>query len=135
MDSIHGGIGTFWITGFIGLFILPLVTVFQPVLPLALALTLVLSGYVTIAVGMEQATTTVQRGVGGVTAVVLALHGALYGVAVGLLLYFLIEWTGFRRKRATDTSLDQAHTEAALEQPGGESRSGETTRRPGSDGP
>lgn len=101
MDSIHSGIGTFWIAGFIALFILPLVTVFQPVLPLALALTLILTGYVTISAGMEQITTNTQRGVAGVTAVVLALHGAVYGVAVGLTLYFLIEWTGFRKGRTT----------------------------------
>lgn len=116
MDSIHGGMGAFWIAGFIGLFILPLVTVFQPVLPLALALTLVLSGYVTISVGMEQITTRVQRGVAGVTAVVLALHGALYGVAVGLVLYFLIEWTGFKKTKKDAAPLDEADTETTLEQ-------------------
>lgn len=116
MDSIHGGMGTFWIAGFLALFILPLVTVFQPVLPLALALTLVLTGYVTIALGMAQITTTPQRGVAGVTAVVLALHGAIFGVAVGLVLYFLIEWSG-EKKGAEKAPLDAAEAEKALDEP------------------
>lgn len=108
MDSIHGGLATFWIAGFIALFILPLVTVFQPVLPLALALTLILTGYVTISLGMEQVTTSTQRGVAGVTAVVLALHGAVYGVAVGLVLHFLLEWTGAKRSEKSEKKTPEA---------------------------
>ncbi|TLP79343.1 solute carrier family 23 protein [Nesterenkonia sphaerica] len=118
MDSIHGGMGSFWIAGFIALFVLPLVTVFQPVLPLTLALTLVLTGYVTIAVGMGQITTTTQRGVAGVTAVVLALHGAIAGVAVGLALYFLIEWSGKESKTKTEPRRpDTATSSSSTEQP------------------
>ena len=52
MDSIYSGGGTFWITGLVALFILPLVTLFKPVLPIALSLTLVLTAYICIMVGM-----------------------------------------------------------------------------------
>ena len=74
MDSIHGGMGTFWIAGFLALFILPLVSMFQPVLPIALSLTLIITGYVCISVGIEQVDTTVERGVAGTMAIVLAVH-------------------------------------------------------------
>lgn len=91
MDSIYGGAGTFWIAGFIALFALPLVTLFQPVLPIGLSLTMIITGYLCISVGIEQATDSTQRGVAGVTAVVLAIHGAAAGLAVGVALFFLLE--------------------------------------------
>ena len=62
MDSIHSGMGTFWISGFLALFILPLVSLFQPVLPIALSLTLIITAYVCISVGIEQVHTTTERG-------------------------------------------------------------------------
>ncbi|MFO7858433.1 MAG: solute carrier family 23 protein, partial [Ectothiorhodospiraceae bacterium] len=91
MESIYGGSGTFWITGFIALFILPLVSFFQPVLPIALSLTLLLTGYICIMVGVEQLETPIERGVGGTMAVVLAVYGAGWGLAAGALLYIVVE--------------------------------------------
>ncbi len=91
MDSIYGGAGTFWIAGFLALFILPLVSMFQPILPIGLSLTLIITGYLCISVGIEQVNKTTERGVAGVMAVVLAVNGAAYGLAVGIILYLLIE--------------------------------------------
>lgn len=91
MESIYSGGGTFWITGFLALFLLPLVSLFQPILPIALSLTLILTGYICLMVGLEQASSTVERGVGGTTAVVLAVYGAGWGLAAGVLLYLFIE--------------------------------------------
>ena len=94
MDSIYSGGGTFWITGFIALFLLPLVSVFKPVLPIALSLTLVLTAYICIMVGMEELKTSTERGVAGIVAVTLAMpdpKSTVYAVVIGLVLYFLIE--------------------------------------------
>ena len=94
MDSIYSGGGTFWITGLVALFVLPLVTLFKPVLPIALSLTLVLTAYICIMVGMEQLKNSVERGVAGIVAVTLAMpdpQSTVYAVAIGLILYFLIE--------------------------------------------
>lgn len=91
MDSIYSGTGTFWIAGFIALFILPLVSIFQPVLPIALSLTLMITGFLCIMVGTELIETQAQRGVAGLMAVVLAVYGAGWGLAAGVALYFLIE--------------------------------------------
>lgn len=91
MDSIYSGAGTFWVAGFIALFVLPLVSFFQPVLPIALSLTLLLTGYICLMVGMEQLSNNLQRGVAGTMAVVLAVYGAGWGLAVGAVLYYLVE--------------------------------------------
>ncbi len=91
MDSIYSGGGTFWITGFIALFILPLVSFFQPVLPIALSLTLLLTGYICLMVGLEQLENNTERGIAGTMGVVLAVYGAGWGLATGAILYLLIE--------------------------------------------
>ncbi len=91
MDSIFSGAGTFWIAGFLALFILPLVTIFKPVLAIGLSLTLILTGYLCIQVGMEQTESSTQRGVAGIVAMVLATYGAAWGLGAGLVLYFLVE--------------------------------------------
>ncbi|EEG78964.1 solute carrier family 23 protein [Dethiobacter alkaliphilus] len=91
MDSIYSGAGTFWIAGFIALFILPLVSIFQPVLPIALSLTLMITGFLCIMVGTEIIESQAQRGVAGLMAVVLAVYGAGWGLLAGIALYFLIE--------------------------------------------
>lgn len=108
MDSIHSGMGTFWIAGFLALFILPLVSLFQPVLPVALSLTLIITGYVCISVGIEQATTNVERGVAGIMAIVLAVHGATYGLIAGIILYFLIEKTSLFKKKEEEVEVEKA---------------------------
>lgn len=61
MDTIYSGRGTFWISGFLALFILPLVTMFRPVLPLALSLTL--TAYICFMVGMEELKNSTEHGV------------------------------------------------------------------------
>ncbi|WP_372738884.1 xanthine/uracil/vitamin C permease [Neptunomonas sp.] len=94
MDSIYSGGGTFWITGLVALFVLPLVTLFKPVLPIALSLTLVLTAYICIMVGMEQLKSSTERGVAGIVAVTLAMpdpKSTVFAVVIGLVLYFLIE--------------------------------------------
>jgi hypothetical protein len=91
MDSIFSGAGTFWIAGFLALFILPLVTIFKPVLAIGLSLTLILTGYLCIQVGIEQTENSTQRGVAGIVAMILATYGAAWGLGAGLVLYFLVE--------------------------------------------
>lgn len=93
MDSIYSGAGTFWITGFLALFMLPLVSFFQPVLPIALSLTLILTGYICLMVGFEQLGNNTERGIAGTMGVVLAVYGAGWGLAAGAVLYVLVERT------------------------------------------
>ncbi|WP_429158502.1 solute carrier family 23 protein [Desulfitispora alkaliphila] len=102
MDSIYGGAGTFWIAGFIALFILPLVSMFQPILPIGMSLTLIITGYLCISVGIEQVNKSTERGVAGVMAVVLAVKGAAFGLAVGIILYLLVERPSLMKQSKKD---------------------------------
>ncbi|TDO01491.1 solute carrier family 23 protein [Halomonas ventosae] len=114
MESIYSGGGTFWITGFIALFILPLVSMFQPVLPIALSLTLLLTGYICLMVGMEQTKTTAERGVAGTMAVVLAVYGAGWGLAAGAVLYYLVEKQNLFGREAQRSLSDKAVEEGEI---------------------
>ena len=118
MDSIYSGGGTFWITGFFALFMLPLVSVFKPVLPIALSLTLVLTAYICIMVGMEELKNSTERGVAGIVAVTLAMpdpKSTVYAVVIGLVLYFLIERPHRIGKRDSDDLSILADSTAVLE--------------------
>lgn len=75
------------------MFVLPLVSFFQPVLPIALSLTLLLTGYICLMVGLEQLENNTERGIAGTMGVVLAVYGAGWGLATGAILYLLIERT------------------------------------------
>lgn len=102
MDSIYSGGGTFWWTGLVAIFILPLVTLFKPVLPIALSLTLLLTAYICIMVGVEQLKNSAERGVAGIVAVTLAMPAAqstIYAIAIGVVLYLLIERPSARQRK------------------------------------
>lgn len=108
MDSIYSGGGTFWITGLIAIFMLPLVSVFKPVLPIALSLTLILTAYICIMVGMEELKNSTERGVAGIVAVTLAMpdpKSTVYAVAIGLVLYWLIERPNAAQRSKQDLSI------------------------------
>ena len=119
MDSIYSGGGTFWITGLIAIFILPLVTMFKPVLPIALSLTLILTAYICIMVGMEELKNSAERGVAGIVAVTLAMpdpKATVYAVVIGVVLYLLIERPNARQRAKDDKSLIGDTTEDYIQQ-------------------
>ncbi|MER2192625.1 MAG: solute carrier family 23 protein [Solibacillus sp.] len=113
MDSIYGGAGTFWIAGFLALFMLPLVTIFQPVLSIALSLTLILTGYLCITIGIDQVKTEAERGVAGVMAVALAVYGAAPGLITGVILYIIIERTSIFKADQKAVEMAKAEEEIA----------------------
>jgi len=94
MDTIYSGAGVFWIVGFFAMFMLPLITLFKPVLPIALSITLLITGFLCIAVAVEQIDNATSMGVAGVMGVVLATHGAAWGLGAGLVMWLLIERRG-----------------------------------------
>jgi xanthine/uracil/vitamin C permease (AzgA family) len=91
MDSIFSGSGTFWVAGFIALFILPLVSFFKPFLPIGLSLTLVVTGYLCIITAFKQIEKPAELGVAGTMAIILAMHGAAWGLGLGIVLHILME--------------------------------------------
>lgn len=90
MDSIFGGSGSFrWGTN-TGLLLLPIVTLLQPILGIALALTLLIQGFVSVRIGVMESRSQRDLGIAGVVAAVLALKGAAWAFGVGLVLCLLI---------------------------------------------
>ncbi|SDI22516.1 Permease family protein [Alteribacillus persepolensis] len=91
MDSVYSGSISLIAAMLIATLLLPLVTLFQPVLPIALSLTLIITGYLCISIGFEQVTTQSERGVAGIMAIVLFTYGAAHALVAGFVLYFLIQ--------------------------------------------
>lgn len=90
MDSIFSGVGTFrWMT-FICVALVPVASFVQPILPAALSLTLIVQGFVCCQIGLNMIHTDSERGLAGVMAAILAIKGAAWGLAVGVVLYLLI---------------------------------------------
>lgn len=91
MDTIFSGAVTLMLGMILANFLLPLVTLFQPVLPIALSLTLIVTGYLSITIGIEQLTSNMERGVAGITAIILFTHGAAYAIVFGIVVYIIIQ--------------------------------------------
>ncbi|WP_346300694.1 hypothetical protein [Halomonas sp. BM-2019] len=90
MHSIFGGSGSFrWGTN-TGLLLLPIVSLVQPILGIALALTLLIQGYVSVRIGILEARSQRDLGIAGIIAAILVIKGATWAFAVGVLLCALI---------------------------------------------
>jgi hypothetical protein len=99
MQSIYSGTNSLLLSMAIVIFILPLITLFQPFLPIALSITLLLTGYLCITVGVQSVKSEEEIGVAVLMAIVLALYGAAYGLLVGIILYVVIQYNGRRKKK------------------------------------
>ena len=92
---------------------------FKPVLPIALSLTLILTAYICIMVGMEELKNSAERGVAGIVAVTLAMpdpKATVYAVVIGVVLYLLIERPNARQRAKDDKSLIGDTTEDYIHQ-------------------
>lgn len=90
MDSIYGGAASFVIAMFIAGFFMPIISILKPVLPAALSLTLLVQGFACAYIAMDMVKTKEERGVAGIMAIFLAVSTAAWGLAVGIVLHFLI---------------------------------------------
>ncbi|MGY4691510.1 solute carrier family 23 protein [Salibacterium sp. K-3] len=102
MDSIFSGVNSLLISLALAIFILPLVTFFQPFLPIAFSITLILTGYICITIGIRQLNTEAEMGVAGVMAIVLAVYGAAHAIITGVVLYFLIQRSNIFKKEESE---------------------------------
>lgn len=90
MDSLIGGVASFRWGTFTGYWLSPIVSLVKPILPIALALTMLIQGYVAVRVGILRAKTFNDLGVAGVIGGVLVSRGAAYALAVGIVLCALV---------------------------------------------
>ncbi len=103
MDSIFGGSGSFrWGTN-TGLLLLPIVSLLQPILGIALALTLLIQGYVSVRIGVTESRCQRDLGIAGIIAAVLAIKGAAWAFGVGIVLCVLIHGRKFLVGEVDDT--------------------------------
>lgn len=89
MESIYSGAGTFRLSTFVCVALIPISSFLQPVLPVALSLTLLVQGYVCCSLAMDMCNDTIEQGICGVMGAVLATRGAAWGLVVGLALFFI----------------------------------------------
>lgn len=104
MHSIIGGSGSFrWGTN-TGLLLLPIVSLVKPVLGVALALTLIIQGFVSVRVGVMESKSQKDLGIAGVTAALLVVKGATWAFSVGILLVFLLYGKNFFKDGGEDNN-------------------------------
>lgn len=90
MNSFFGGIGSFrWGTN-TGLLLMPIVSLVEPILGVALALTLLIQGYVNMKIGILEAKCGKDLGIAGIVAAILSIKGASWAFAAGIILCLLI---------------------------------------------
>lgn len=103
MDSFWGGIGSFrWGTN-TGLLLMPIVSLVQPILGIALALTLLIQGYVNMKIGVLEARSGKDLGIAGIVAAILTIKGASWAFAAGIFLCLLIYGRDFFRGEVDNT--------------------------------
>ena len=90
MDSIYGGVGTFRIMTCVSVALIPIVSLVQPILPVALSLTLLVQGYICTRLAMSMCESELDMGIAGVMAAVLATKGAAWGMGIGIILHLLL---------------------------------------------
>ncbi|MCA9214495.1 MAG: hypothetical protein KDB27_15595 [Planctomycetales bacterium] len=95
MDSLYSGISSYYLFGVPFLFFaLPLVTGLKPLMPIALALTLVMTGFACAYVSMAIPSNATERGVVLLGGTAIALFSPFVGMAVALAATFVL--LGFR---------------------------------------
>ena len=90
MDSVYSGVGTFRLMTFISVAIVPIVSLLQPTLPVALSLTLLVQGYVCTRLAISICEKPIDMGIAGVMASIIAIKGAAWGLGVGIILVLLL---------------------------------------------
>jgi hypothetical protein len=130
MDSLIGGVASFRLGTFTGYWLAPIVSFVKPVLPIALALTMLVQGYVAVRVGVLRAKTFNDLGVAGVIAGVLVSRGAGYALGVGIILCLLIYGRNFFKRNISlyNTKADPIFNLAAAQELVQQNEAGQQTK-------
>ena len=99
MDSIYGGVGTFRMMTAFYIMLFPIASLVKPVLPIALSLTMLVTGFICLNIAMSLCKTEKDRSIAGVMGCVLAVQGAIWGLAVGIILYFFLDCDFFKKSK------------------------------------
>lgn len=122
MYSIFGGSCTFNTTKWICQLIVPLMCLIQPILPLAMAQTLMIQAFGSFYVGINMCRTNVERGCAGITAGAIATcANPSYGLFVGIVLCIFMEMFNMKKDErranvAQGVEIYLANTRAEMEE-------------------
>lgn len=90
LDSIYTGIINWYWLGFILVLLAPVVDFMRPMLPVALSITMILTGFACAYIAMSMVKTPTGQGYALFIGLLTAKFGPAYGLAVGVALYFLL---------------------------------------------
>jgi hypothetical protein len=90
MDSIYSGMLSWYLPAFILVFLTPVVNLLQPMLPVALSITLILTGFACAYIAMSMVKSPTGQGYTLFVALTIVKFGPAIGLGVGLGLYFLL---------------------------------------------
>ena len=93
---------------------MPIVTLVQPILSVALSLTMIVQGFVSVRIGVQQAKSFKDLGIAGVIAGVLVVNGSAWGLAVGILACLLCYGKDFFKGYTTFGHLWSPEVEAMI---------------------
>ncbi len=85
MQSLFGGAASFRFGTFTGYWLMPVVTLCQPILVVALSLTMIVQGFVSVRIGVQQTKSFTDLGISGVIAGVILAKGSAWGLGIGIL--------------------------------------------------
>jgi hypothetical protein len=94
MHSIVGGSGTFNIWHFVAYLILPLYALFSPILPIGIGLIFTLQAFVCFYMAIGMCPTREEIGLAGIIGTVLAVQGPTVGLAIAIVVTFVIMYRG-----------------------------------------
>lgn len=116
MYSIFGGSCTFNTVKWICQLIVPLMALIRPILPLAMAQTLIIQAFGSFYVGINMCRTNTERGVAGITAGAIATcANPSYGLFVGIVLCIVMEFFNMskaEREKNINEGIEMSYTEA-----------------------
>jgi hypothetical protein len=117
MNSFFGGAGSFrWGTN-TGLLLLPIVSLVEPILGVAVTLTLLVQGYVSVRIGVMQSRSQRDLGIAGIVGAILVIKGAAMAFAAGILLCLLLygkDW--IRGEKEKLFAMNETHNEPMKEE-------------------
>lgn len=90
MDSLYDGLFNWYWSAFFLALLVPVVTFMKPLLPVALSITLILTGFACAYIAIAMVKTPASQGYAFFVGMVLAKFGPAWGLGIGVALYFLL---------------------------------------------
>ena len=109
MDSIYGGLGSYIIAMAIAAFLMPIVSLLKPALPIAMSLTMLVQGFACGYIAMNMVKTREEQGAAVITAMAIGFQSAAIGLAVGVIMHLLL---GVRKHAAAPVPVAAGDSEA-----------------------